>query len=142
MSETQNVEQKMILNYEQEIKDLKVNLKETKDTNKSLFKAIDEFKAQNKLDMKYIKTLVKKKEVLEKELAAKTTFQKSYEMPFVRVKVNKVLSDKYPKTDMSVSAGGALEQINEDDIASFIESISDRIALEMAEALKKLEPIQ
>ena len=103
---------------------------------------IKELKAQNKMDMKYIKSQVRIIKDLNEQLSRATTFQKSYEMPYVHVKVNKVISGKFPKTDISISAGGALEQINEDDIASFIESISDRIALEMAEALKKLEPIQ
>ncbi len=149
MIETQNVEQEVILKKDKEIKKLKVNLKETKDTNKSLFTAVDEFREESKHMKKAYSRLEEENKtqaecivIMEKKINAKTEVKKVIEMPFVHVRVNKVLSGKFPKTDITISAGGALEQINFDDIGTFTESMIDKIALEMSDAIKKLDPIQ
>lgn len=109
----------------EEIKELKIEIKERKKAAKDLFKIIDQYR---------------------QEIFLKTITKKTVEMPYVRVKVNRVISAKYPKTDLTISAGGALEQIDFDDVSTFINSLIEKIGVEMDDAIQKLnveeEPIQ
>lgn len=63
----------------------------------------------------------------------------SMEAPFVHCKVEKVSSGKFPKTTVSVSAGGAIEQMDMNDVSSFAEALMERITVEVQNAIDKVK---
>ncbi len=96
---------------------------------------------QKKLDQKTISNQTKAILELQKELSEvkNVTHNFNIEAPYVRCKINVVKSGKFPKTEMSLSAGGAMDQISFPDIETHTESLIKIIKKEVDDTMSKLD---
>lgn len=87
----------------------------------------------------YLQDQLKKQTKINKQLKQETTKTLALEAPYVHVKITKILGGKGKKGEISISAGGSIEKINDDDVRTFSESMIRIINEKIDYALQELQ---
>ena len=119
-----------------ELNEMKAEEKIKKDIKKKNQKSTIEKNA-----IGYLEEQLKKQTKINKKLKKTQGITKtlSLEAPYVHVKIMKILGGKGKKGEISVSAGGSIEKINDDDVRTFAESMLRIINEKIDYALRELQ---